>query len=491
MIKKGAFLKALISAFSVSVLAQVFGLIRQILMAAYFGISRNLDIYFMTYAIAMITVFSFGVIFDTVSIPHLVRNLEEKRESVFRQLTGSIFLFSVLFSLILSLVFIIAVPIATRLMTVGFSIPDKKAVESMSLYFLPWILVSLPYYALCSFYKSIRHFNIVFFGEVVISVVSLVFIFLFHSDTKFIPLAYFMGYLFAFSMLFTLSFKYFNRVGRLFSAEMKKVYKNFAELFGANQIGALSSVVERFFQSFLLSGGISVLSYSAQITTNMAGMLSFRDIFLVPLSAVKDRSEKLERTIIGLSMIAMPIMLFLSYYSGDVVSFLFQRGKFGADAVLLTSSVLSVYSLVLLPGIAGVPVFRMFQVIDKIKLTGVVYLITAVNFAVLGTLFVFVLKLGVHGMALMVVISGYISSAVSLYMLNKNGIRVNVIKIFKYIVYSMAASLLTLFLVKIIPYYSEEPFMRLLVHGSIYMGVILIAYLPLRKKMSYIVGGAL
>lgn len=486
MIKKGHFFKAIVSAFSVSVFAQVIGLVRQMFIAAYFGISRGLDVYFMTYAIAMLLVFAFGVIFDTVSIPHLVKKLEDSGYEAFRKLTGSIFTFAVAFSVLLTALFVLLTPLFAKLMAAGFSDAERRSIGMMALYFIPWTAISLPYYALCSFYKSIRHFNVVFLGEVVISVVSLIFIIFFHSDTRLLPLAYFSGYMAAFVIFFILSFRYFRRAGRIFTAEMKKIYRNFIELFGANQFGSVSSIAERALQSFLPSGGVSVLAYSSQITTNMGGMLSFRDIFLVPLSVSRDRNARLERAVIGLSAITIPVMFFFSYYSADIVRLLFRRGRFDSSAAELTASVLSIYALSLLPSVAGLPAFRMFQVIDRIKNTAVIYAVSIFNFAAFGSFFVLYLKWGVCGMALTVVISSYISNVVSFCLLNRMGVKVNFIRIFKYMAYFFAASFAAVLLLRHIPIRMPTHLSGFLFNGMAYCALVAAFNWPLKDRLLHI-----
>ncbi|HPM42500.1 MAG TPA: lipid II flippase MurJ [Candidatus Omnitrophota bacterium] len=488
MVKKDKFIHAIISAVSVSVLAQVFGLARQILIAAYFGISRSLDIYFMTYAIASLVVFGCGVIFDTISIPHLVKAIE-CGHGAFKKLTGSIFTFSLAFTLVLSAVFIIVIPIATILMAAGFSTADKYAVWKMALYFLPWTIIFLPYYALCSFFKSVRHFNTVFLGEVVISVFSMISIFLYHPGAHALPIAFFAGYFSAFIMLFAISFRHFDRIGNIFDPAMKKVYRNYIELFGFNQVGSISTVIERYFQSFLPSGGISILAYSNQITVNLSGQLSFRDIFLVPLSATHKRNHKFERAIIGLAMLTVPISLFCAYYSKEIVTLLFKRGKFDISATDLTASVLSIGMLSLLPAVTGVPALRMFQVIDRIKNTGLINLLGAVNFLIFGTLFVFLLKWGVCGLAWTAAINAYVTICLCFYLLSKNGISINMVRIFKYIGYSVAVSLVAIVIMSFLPNLLVWPVGRFLFNAAIYFLLIGMAYLPIREKMAGIIYG--
>lgn len=490
MIKKNNFFTSLVSAFSISVITQGVGLLRQIFIAAYFGISKKLDIYFMAFAMVTAMVFTFAVAFDSVSIPHLVKTLEKDGRDVFKKLTGSIFTFSLLFSVALNVVFIVAIPVVIKLMAAGFSSENKVELASMALYFIPWTMIFMPYYALCSFYKSVRRFNIVFFGEFIISAVSLVFIIAFHPGTTSIPLAYFAGYLSAFTVLFAFSFKEFNRIGRVLSGQMKGLYRNFIELFGANQIGSVSTIVDRFFQSFLSAGSISVLSYSAQITANLSGLLSFRDIFSVPFSSLRERSEKLERVILGLTVITIPVMLFLSFYSREVIGILFMRGKFDLKATDLMASVFSLYVLCLVPGVIGTPGFRMFQIIDKIKNTGIIYLFSILTTIAAAVLFVFYLKLGIYGMVLTTIISSYLPHILSFFLLRMNGIRPDFVKVARYAAYSFFISSMMIVIVRFWNISVINTTVTFFIKTLSYFLLVAIAYLPIRQRLFGIITGS-
>ena len=479
----------MLSASGVSAVAQLIGFARQVQTAAYFGVGRELDIYYMTYAMATLLVFTFAMIFDTVTIPHLVRTLEEQGNGPFRSLTGSVFSFSLLAGLGLSILFLAATPLLARVMAAGFSAEDRSAVGSMAWYFVPWTLISMPYYALCSFFKSARQFTPVFIGDVIIAAGTVLFLFIVHPDPRVLPLAYFAGYVLAFLMLFALSMRRFARSGPLGTQAMKKLYRNLLELFGANQVGSLSSVIERFFQSFIPAGGISALAYSQQITMAGSSLLSFREIFIVPLSSLERRAERLERLIIGLTIVTIPCMLYAAVFSSEIITVLFQRGRFDAGAAGITASTFSLYVLSLFPAVAGVPVFRMFQVIDRIRLTAVVYLLTAVNFALFGWFFVFIAKLGTHGMALTVVVNGYLSVLFSLYLLARCSIRPNYLRIAAYAGYTLLVSAAAAGVLRILPL-GRDALVTFLASGTLFVALVVLGHLPIRKRLLQVVSHA-
>lgn len=482
------FLKAMLSATGVSIAAQLLAFLRQIMTAAYFGVARELDIYFMTYAIATIMVLSFGAILDSVGIPHLVRTREEQGEATFRELAGSLVAFSVVLALVLSALFIAATPLVARFMAAGFPEADRQEIRSMAVSFLPWTCIALPYYALCSVFKSVHRFSLVFTGEVVIALGSVLFLALHHSSVTALPLSYFAGYVFASVLLLAYAAGRFRLWGSLRTDAMKGVTRNFFELFGANQLASLATVIERFFQSFLPAGGISALNYSSQMTVAATSVLTFREIFIVPLSSADRRAEKLERLVIAITVVVVPVMIFIAAYAGDIVAVLFERGRFDQSAKAVTAATLSVYALVLLPSTAGLPVFRMFQVIDRIRMTAVVYLLGALNFAVFGSIFLFGARMGTPGMALTVVVNSYLSVLVSLVLLRKCGVMTNWVRMSAYGVYTAFISLAALGLIRVLPLAApHNPFVALLVSGCLFSMLVLLGYLPLWRRLKQVI----
>jgi putative peptidoglycan lipid II flippase len=478
---------ALLSVFSASIAVQLIGFARQILIAGYFGVSRGLDIYYVTLSLATMVVFTFGVVFDTLAIPHLVRIRERQGEEAFRKLAGSCFAFSVLFSIVLAAAFVALVPLLARFVTAGFSEAERQEVVAMSWYFAPWALVMLPYYAVGACFKSLRHFRLVFGAEVLMSAVTTLALIAVHSGPHCIPPAFFIGYLSAFVVLLVAARGKFHLLGPLNTTEMRHIYRNFLELVGANQIGSLSSLVERFLQSYLAAGGISALSYSAQLTGNLGSLLGFREIFIVPLAESDGRAQRLERVIIGLSVVAIPIMLFTAAHAETILTLLFKRGRFDAEAVHLTGVTLSVYILCLLPSVIGTPLFRMFQVIDRIRMTAFSYFGSVLTMAALGAFFVFYLRLGVVGLALATVLNSYVSLAVNVALLRYCGLRFPLKRILKYVVYILAGALTALWTVEQIPTITQSAWPQFLMVGFLYCLLVGMACLPIRRQLLGIV----
>jgi putative peptidoglycan lipid II flippase len=193
-------------------------------------------------------------------------------------------------------------------------------------------------------------------------------------------------------------------------------------LFLANQTGGLSSLVDRHMQSFLAAGGIGAVNYAAQITSSLSSLLMFREIYTVPLTREADRTERLERLLSGLLLLAVPLAGLTACLAPEFVKVLLQRGRFDAAATLLTAEVLRIGAFSLVTSAVMAPLVRIFQIIDRIHYTQVVYLSWAVALGAFGYVFVIMLGWGIQGVALMQLAGSALTAVVSSYLVGRCGI---------------------------------------------------------------------
>jgi putative peptidoglycan lipid II flippase len=109
-----------------SFLSQVFGLLRDHLLASLVGPSANLDTYYAAFRVPDFVYNSFGVLFSvTVLIPFIAQYVEQEKADghpgAFKRFLNSIFTVYVGGMAILSLILIVIMPWLTRLVVPGFS----------------------------------------------------------------------------------------------------------------------------------------------------------------------------------------------------------------------------------------------------------------------------------------------------------------------------------------------------------------------------------
>jgi peptidoglycan biosynthesis protein MviN/MurJ (putative lipid II flippase) len=318
-------------------------------------------------------------------------------------------------------VFLIAVPLLAPVLATGLPQQERLGLTSLAWYFLPWTLVCLPYYAAAARQKMEWRFNRVFAAEIVIVVISISFLALWHDDVRMLPLAYACGYIAGLAQLSPGSGLWRLRNDGP-APSVRAVLRNIAEMFAANQTGNLTTLVHRHIQSFVGATGIAAINYSAQVTTSLANLLTFREIYMVPLAQQEHRAERLERLVTGLCLMAVPVAGLVACFAPELVTVLLQRGRFDASASLLTAQALRIeaFSLIFAP---ATPLFRMFQITDRINFTHVTYIASALSLVAFGYLFVLALGWGVRGAALMQVAAGAVGAVLTGHLISRCGIR--------------------------------------------------------------------
>ena len=482
------FLGIIASATGASLIIQVLAFLRQMLIAASFGISRELDIYVITYAVATIAVFTFASIFDSVAVPRLVRVREKEGEDAARSLARAIFGLSLGFSVAASLILLAAAPLLAPIVATGFAPGDKAELGRLVWYFLPWTLVCLPYYAIAAWQKAQWKFNQVFSAEIVIVVVSIGCLALWHDDVTALPLAYAAGYLVGFLQLLV-GTRILPKMPWL-HLSLRPFVRNVGELYLANQTGSLSTVVERHIQSFVPPGGVAAVNYSNQLVNGLAALLTFREIFIIPLSHEAERKEKLERLVGGMVVMAIPLAGLVMCFAPDIVQLLFERGRFDAAATVMTAEILRVNAISVVISAMNTPLIRMFQILDRIHLINWVYAAVAISSLLFGYLFVFLLHQGVQGVAWMQVSAGAVGATVTAYLVSRCGIELSWPRILGHMGFAVTVTVPAYLAAVVVSAPFESAWVRLVSGGSVFGAIVCGCYFIARTRLRGIMFGA-
>ena len=191
-------------------------------------------------------------------------------------------------------------------------------------------------------------------------------------------------------------------------------------------VSEINHLVDRSLASALAAGSISAMNYAYKLITFLLGVL------MVPLTTIMfSRMSKqaaannregvlasLRRSILLISLVALPIVAIAMVLSNDVVKMIYMRGNFGMESVLLTGSVLMYY-------LVGVPSFgirdflnRTFHSVQDTKTPfRVACLVVASNIILNIILRRF---LGARGLALATSLSSYIGSITMFILLRRH-----------------------------------------------------------------------
>ena len=383
------------SALGVTFLQQTLGLMRQMMIAAFFGLSREFDGYVVVYSLAVMLVFNLSGVFDSIAVSRLVQIRDRDGDAAFWRASNRVLAQALAASLPFAGLFLAVLWLAMPIIAAGFSPAERALLGQLGWYIVPWIVIIVPYYALSAHLKACWRFSWVFAAELLGIVVSIVALWLDHDSIVSVPVAFSIGYAAGALLLLMRRKMRATDVGTRsadFTASMGKQYLAF-------QVGTLTGFAERYYQSFVATGGISALGYVGLIVNNLSSLLTFREIYVVPLAAEAGREQRLERMMQGLVLVCVPCALFLYVYAEPLVSVLFQRGKFTPEAAALTASILRIQALTLILSTVLVPLERIFQIVDRLSFTHIRYATAFAGTLFFQSLFVFYLEWDVQGVA--------------------------------------------------------------------------------------------
>ncbi len=226
-------------------------------------------------------------------------------------------------------------------------------------------------------------------------------------------------------------------------------------------ISEINHLIDRSLASGLPVGSISAMNYAYKLITFLLGVL------MVPLTTIMfSRMSKqaaddnqqgvlasLRRSIVLISLVALPIVAIAMVLSNDVVKMIYMRGNFTLESVLLTGSVLLFYLI-------GVPSFgmrdylnRTFHALQDTKIPFAVACLTVCLNIVLNL----ILRrfLGARGLALATSLSSYVGSLTMFVLLRKRmgrlGMRRIAGELFKILAATLVAAAVCMLMNNVLP----------------------------------------
>lgn len=352
-------LKAFFSLASLTLFSRFSGFFKVAIFAAYYGRGNNADI-FLAVMILPDLLYKFlseGLI-TSAAIPIFVelRNNKLNRKLAY----WSIFITLGLVSTAISFTLVIFSPQICAFIMPGFSaeqIPKMVLLWNiMTIYLVFGILSGF----ITAFLNAQSKFAIPAIGPLLVNLTVITGIFIAQGKSiTTIALAVITGSFIQFVFLFFLGFKNcadFNFGENGFEFDTSSVLTFFKSILPvASWVFLLPfiPVYERYLLSMQQVGSIATLNYVEKLFNLPLGIVSIsaaRVIF--PELSKLDLKEKqpfLIKSLVSVSIIILPIIIFVQLFSSNIVEIVFARGKFGLTDVKIAASLFKSYSLALLP----------------------------------------------------------------------------------------------------------------------------------------------
>ncbi|MDW0110678.1 murein biosynthesis integral membrane protein MurJ [Sporosarcina aquimarina] len=491
--------KAAILLMVFTILSKLLGFARDMTLANFYGISGIADAYLISRTVPIVLFGLLAAGISTAFIPMFIKIESEKGLEEANAFTNN--LLSILFLIITVLVVFGLVFTEPLINAVAFGFKGETLrqavmftrVSILGMYFTGYV-------GMFSGYLQTKN-NFVVPALIGIPMNLLVILSLYLSaHTNLLVLA--IGTLVGTASQFVLIYFYIKKAGfrHKFNISFKDQHIKrmgliaFPVMIGAS-VNQLNTIVDRTLASGVKTGGIAALAYSERINEFILGIfvLSIATVLFPVISKMVADNDLfgLKKTVsmsmVAVSFLVVPSIVGVLVLTKPIVSVLFERGEFDNEAVLLTASALTFYSIGLLSFSYQEILFRVFYSLQDTKTPMINAMITVVMNIILNI--ILAKNMGISGIALATSISSIACTALLARSLKKKigtlGMKSNYPSLFKIIVASLIMGIAARSVYSLLFVQLESSYLPLLV--SIAAGVVIYLVMIYFMKIEEIV----
>ncbi|WP_277284570.1 murein biosynthesis integral membrane protein MurJ [Sneathia sanguinegens] len=346
----------------INMLSRLLGLIREILVAYFYGSSGLTDAYFASAKISnfFTTLLGEGSL-GTVFIPLYTEKKEKLGIKSANEFVYSIMNLVFNFTLTTSIITIIFSRFILKYL-IGFNDAPRIETANILLKIMAGYLIFIALSGVvASFLNNHKKFIVSTSTALVFNITIIVGTLLSYKTIGIygLGISFLLSGIFQFLIQLPMFFKIIKEYK--FMINLKDPYvKEFFKLMFPTLIGIfgyqINELIDTNFAAFLKVGTISAINYASRLYLLPVGVfaISLSVVIFPSLTiAVVKENDKLKKSIFirGLNMLAfliIPSMIVLFFYSKDIISLIFGYGRFKKDSIIMTAEILKCYSIGLL-----------------------------------------------------------------------------------------------------------------------------------------------
>lgn len=220
--------------------------------------------------------------------------------------------------------------------------------------------------------------------------------------------------------------KYFSKLLNPFDSDIKIIFVLALPILLGNSVVQIQAIVDKALVSNLEQGSVAILSYSATLNNLVtAVIITSLSTVLYPTLAENASSNKMtefhrnvSQSLVAMILVLLPISIITFLFANDIVTIVFERGKFDSFATIKTSLVLSSYAIMyVFIGIREV-LIRSFYAIKDTKTPMKNAAIAVFSHVVCSLLLV--PRIGIVGVPIGATVSSIIASILLIYSAKQN-----------------------------------------------------------------------
>lgn len=321
---------------------KIFGFLRELLLAKYFGTSEIVDVYLMSITIPSL-MFGFlpalGVGFTPVYY-----SIEDVDKNKFLNNILSISMFVSIICIIITMLFSQNI---VEFVANGFSKNAKEYTEQFLLVTIWSVLLNTPIQILVSFLNCKGSYISSNLSNLTISIIQALFVVLAANiNIILLPYGYLCPFIVQFLWLLSSSCRhgYKPRLIIQFDNSIKKIFILVIPIFISNMLVDLNGFVDKYLASSLPEGRISALNYAFTLrsvlytvcTTVISTIFYPKVSQLVSMKRDDELAVIINRVMDILILLFIPLQLFCIIFAKDIIKIVLMRGSFSQDSLNLT-----------------------------------------------------------------------------------------------------------------------------------------------------------
>ena len=417
-------LKAVFSLFSSALLSKFLGLVREMVVAYYFGADINTDIYFLAANLAANVLYAVTTSFGIAFVPiYLQKKVEDEHKA--KIFAGNIFTFYFCCSILISVLLILFSPFIARLLAPSYNQEQLQQLISYLRIIMTGIAFSLATGLFQNLLNAEKKFILGGLTGIIFSLSAILMILFLSPYFGILALVFSLptAYLIQFLLLGSCSFR-FMKLCRYpgWFGDAKHLCWFSLPLLLSNSAVELNQIIGRILATGIGEGIVSALSYSSLILVCITGIfgMSIVTVYYTAFSQTHDLKELRRLFVSGtmtITVVLFPIAILMAVQSKNIVLLLFGRGAFNEQAVANTGIGVQWYALCVISIVLRLFTDRIFLALKDSKMTMKIYLLESGS----NILFAVILSYywGCHGLFLALGLASILSYGVQMWMLHR------------------------------------------------------------------------
>lgn len=339
--------------------SRLLGLVREMITAAVFGATRQLDAFYVAYTLANLArqLLAEGAL-SAAFVPVFSRVLKERGRDDATRLARQASSVLIMGTLLVVLVGMVMSGVLVNLMAPGFSPDDKALAERLTAALFPFLMfMSLGALAM-GVLNSMDRFFVPALAPALSNLIFIAFVWLFYPKVTVwhVVAAVLMGGVSQLLLQWVWSYRCGIPLSpvrpRFDDPDLARMLKLFLPYAAGLSLNQLNPVVSRLLASYLEEGAISALNYADRVLQLPLGLFvaAIAQAVLPALSRIdpmdRDGFRTFLRDALRFNLFAvLPVSLGLVLFARPITHLIFYRGAFGSWALSATSGALRMYGL--------------------------------------------------------------------------------------------------------------------------------------------------